>query len=120
VKTNIFAFGDCCRTTLNEVKNIPSLRFYGPTIFENIQAVLKGEAPSTALPTKAPVLAGVSIGPSWGLFIMNGNVMPGDETGKVKFQYIEDYHKSFTGSIEIWRGQRDWLNGTYKDLLGQL
>lgn len=46
--------------------------------------------------------------------------MPGDETGKVKFQYIEDYAKSFSGSIDIWRGQRDWLNGTYKDLLSQL
>lgn len=44
-KKNIFAFGDCCRTSLNEVKNIPSLRFLGPTIHSNVISVLNGEEP---------------------------------------------------------------------------
>ena len=88
IQSNIFAFGDCCRTSLNEVKNIPSLRFFGPTLDANVVSVLKKEEPKVSLPAKAPVLAGVSIGPSFGLFIMNGNVNSGEGVGKVKFEYI--------------------------------
>jgi hypothetical protein len=117
IKNNIFAFGDCCRTSLNEVKNIPSLRFFGPTLYANVVSVLKGEEAKTSLPAKAPVLAGVSIGPSFGLFIMNGTVNSGDGVGKVKFDYIKDYPNIWRGGIEAFRGQRDWLNGTYNDLV---
>lgn len=116
IQSNIFAFGDCCRTSLNEVKNIPSLRFFGPTLYANVVSVLKKEEPKVSIPTKFPVLAGVSIGPSFGLFIMNNTVNSGDEVGKVKFQYISDYSTVWKGSIDAFRGQRDWLNGTYNDL----
>jgi len=33
---NIFAYGDCCITSLNEVKNIPSLKFLGFTLEKNL------------------------------------------------------------------------------------
>lgn len=91
-----------------------------PTIYANVVSVLKGEEPKVSLPAKFPVLAGVSVGPSFGLFIMNGTVNSGDDIGKVKFQYIEDYSGVWKGTIDTFRGQRDWLNGTYNDLLKQL
>jgi hypothetical protein len=102
---------------LNEVKNIPSLRFFGPTLYANVVSVLKKEEPKVSLPAKDPVLAGVSIGPSFGLFIMNSTVNSGYGVGKVKFEYISAYPAIWKGGIDAFRGQRDWLNGTYNDLI---
>jgi len=51
-------------------------------------SVLKGEAPKVSLPQKFPILAGVSIGPSFGIMIINSSVNSGDDIGNVKFQYI--------------------------------
>ena len=82
---NIFAFGDICRTSLNEVKNIPTLKFLGFTLEKNLQSLVKGEPVAAEIPKKLPVFAAVSIGPSYGMFIMNSNVMAGDESGKAKY-----------------------------------
>lgn len=120
IRSNIFAYGDCCRTSLNEVKNIPSLRFLSRQIKANVESLLKKEEPKAAIPAKLPVLAGVSIGPSFGIFVMNGNVNSGEGTGKVKFEYIEQYPQIMKGKIEIFRGQRDWLNGTCDDLISKM
>lgn len=92
------------------------MRFFSPTLYANVVSVLKKEEPKVSIPAKFPVLAGVSLGPSYGLFVMNGNVNSGEDVGKVKFQYINDYPAIWKGGIETFRGQRDWLNGTYNDL----
>jgi hypothetical protein len=39
VNPNIFVFGDACRTSINELKNIPSLKFLAQFIVKNITAV---------------------------------------------------------------------------------
>lgn len=51
---------------------------------------------------------------------MNGNVNSGEGTGKVKFEYLEQYPQVMKGKIEIFRGQRDWLNGTCDDLISKM
>ncbi len=67
MKNNVFAFGDCCRTSINEVKNIASIRFLAPIVKANVVSVLKNETPLKAIPAKFPTLAAVSIGPSFGI-----------------------------------------------------
>ena len=79
--------------------------------------MLKKEEPSVALPTKFPVLAGTSIGPSFGIFVMGATVNSGEGMGKTKFEYIEQYPHIFRGKIEIFRGQRDWLNSTFDSMV---
>jgi hypothetical protein len=37
VKENIFAFGDCCLTSLNEIKGVVSILFLVPYISKNLQ-----------------------------------------------------------------------------------
>jgi hypothetical protein len=97
LRPNIFAFGDCCRTSLNEVKNIPSLRFFSRTIKANVESALKKEEPKVSIPAKFPVMAGVSIGPSFGLFIVNDTVDSAEGASRVKFEYIEQYNQIYKG-----------------------
>jgi len=39
VKENIFVFGDISRSRIHEVKNIPSMKFLAPFVYENIRAI---------------------------------------------------------------------------------
>lgn len=47
---------------------------------------------------------------------MNGNVMAGDENGKGKFSFSEDYIKIWKGAHEIAQGQTGYMDKTYADL----
>jgi hypothetical protein len=101
------------------VKNIPSLRFFSRTIKANVESALKKEESKVSIPAKFPVLANVSIGPSFGLFIMNNSVNSGEGTGN-KFEYIEQYHQIYKGKIDIFHDQSKWHNETYDDLLSKM
>jgi hypothetical protein len=101
---------------LKEVKNIPSLKFLSFTLEKNLQALVKGEAVSTSIPSKLPVFAAVSIGPSFGMFVMNSNVMAGDENGKAKYQFAETWVKIFKGDYEAFKGNKGYLEKTLADL----
>ncbi len=46
VKENIFAFGDCCVTSLNEPKNIGSIKFLSEYVTKNIIQLSSGQSPS--------------------------------------------------------------------------
>ena len=51
---------------------------------------------------------------------MNDIVNSGEGTGKVKFDYIEQYPEIYKGKIAIFRDQRKWHNKTYDDLLSKM
>ncbi len=116
VKDNIFAFGDCCRSSLNEVKNIPSLKFLAPFLYKNVSAVIKGEPAAESIPAKLPVFAAISIGPNYGIFVMNSNVMPGEENGKAKYGFAADWVAMFGGDYEKFKGNKAYLASTYEDM----
>ncbi len=46
IKDNIFAFGDVCLTSLNELKTIPSIKMLSNSIILNILQASRGQAPS--------------------------------------------------------------------------
>jgi NADH dehydrogenase FAD-containing subunit len=104
VKENVFVFGDICKTSLNEVKNIPSIKFLAPFITQNIKDHLKGELPSNPIPAKLPIFAAVSIGPSYGMFVTNQNVNAGEGLAAGKFTFAEDWIKIIGGAHAIVKG----------------
>jgi hypothetical protein len=103
-------------TPLKEVKNIPSLKFLSFTLEKNLQAQVKGEKVSTSIPKSLPVFAAVSIGPAYGMFVMNSNVIVGDENGKAKYQFAETWVKVFKGDFEAFNGNKGYLAKTLADL----
>ena len=103
-------------TPLKEVKNIPSLKFLGFTLEKNLQALINGQPITEAIPNTLPVFAAVSIGPSFGMFIMNGNVIAGDENGKAKYDFHSTWIKIFKGDIEAFNGNKSYLQKTLADL----
>ena len=117
--SNIFAFGDCCRTSINEVKNIPSIKFLAQFLESNLQKVVSGKTDLVSIPDKIPLFAAVSIGPSYGLFVMGDNVMPGDENGKAKYQFAETWVKVFKGDYETFKGNKAYMLKTYSDMGGK-
>jgi len=42
LKENIFAFGDCCQTSLNEIKGALSMKFLAPYIVSNLKQIAHG------------------------------------------------------------------------------
>jgi hypothetical protein len=103
-------------TPLKEVKNIPSLKFLGFTLEKNLQALINGQPIAEAIPNTLPIFAAVSIGPAFGMFIMNGNVIPGDENGKAKYDFHTTWIKIFKGDIEAFNGNKGYLQKTLADL----
>ncbi len=46
VKENVYAFGDCCQTSLNESKSVIAIMFLTSYISSNLIQVAHGRAPS--------------------------------------------------------------------------
>ena len=103
-------------TPLKEVKNIPSLKFLSFTLEKNLQALVKGETVSAAIPKTLPAFAAVSIGPAYGMFVMNSNVIVGDENGKAKYDFASTWVKIFKGDLEAFNGNKGYLAKTLVDL----
>lgn len=119
VKDNIFAFGDICRTSMNEVKNIPSIKFLRQFIAPNVKAVINGQAPTTSIPKKIPVFVAISIGPTYGMYVQNDSVYAAEGNGSGKFSFSEDYIKIWKGAHDVAKGQQAYLESTYADLAKQ-
>lgn len=92
------------------------MKFLAPVIVDNVTAVAAGQAPTKSIPAKLPVFAAISMGPSFGVFVQNSNVMAGEGFGKGKFDFTENYLKIYGGAHEILVGQKAYLDQTYKDL----
>lgn len=120
VASNVFVFGDICKTSLNELKNIPSIKFLAPFIVENIEAQAKGQAPAKSMPAKLPVFVAISVGNDYGMYVVNKNVNGGDGMGKGKFEFTENYIKMYGGAHDIIKGQKAWLAGEYEKLSKEL
>ena len=108
-RSNIFAFGDGCRTPANEVKNIPSIKFLAPFIAKSVSAVARGETPNSPMPLKIPVMAGISVGRTYGIFVANSFVMGGEGHGKSKFEYPITYCKQWSGDLESLQGMKAFM-----------
>ena len=70
----------------------------------------------TASPKTLPAFAAVSIGPAYGMFVMNSNVIVGDENGKAKYDFAETWVKVFKGDLEAFKGNKGYLEKTLADL----
>lgn len=120
IKENVFVFGDICKTRIHEVKNVPSIKFLAPFIYENIVSVALGKKPAKKIPMKLPIFAGISLGPSNGIFIMNEKVMESEDAGKSKFDYTDKYIQMFKGDVKLIQDQKLYLETTYKQLDSEL
>ncbi len=69
-KENVFSIGDIALTPLNELKNIPTIKFESPFLAKNIKALAKG-LPLEPLPAKMPRMCGLSVGPVYGIQVLN-------------------------------------------------
>lgn len=67
LKQNVFAFGDCCQTSLNEEKNIPAMKFMAAVILNNIQTLASGQGIQKSIPAVLPYVIMVSLGPGYAL-----------------------------------------------------
>ena len=79
---NVFAFGDVCKTTLNEDKSVSSIKQLAPLLVKTLKTLAAGGAlPTTGIPASIPKIASVSLGPSYGVMVVNGFVMAGRKFG---------------------------------------
>lgn len=120
LKDNIFVFGDFAKTPINEIKNIPSLKFLGPFAIQSINSVGKGSALSSPMPKKFPTFVAVSVGPSFGIFVQNTAAYPGEGNGAIKFSLCDDYIKIWKGDNTLLQGNNAYLKSTYDDLVSKL
>jgi hypothetical protein len=91
VRDNIFAYGDVCQTSLNEEKTGIVLSFLVPTLAKNLAQIAHGQKPSNTIPSKLPHLSPVSLGPNFGLMVINGIVASGEAFGKSKFEVTDAF-----------------------------
>jgi len=82
---NIFAFGDVCYTSLNELKSVPSMAFMRDILVNNVLQIARSQRPSNQIPERLPELSSVSLGPRQGIMILNGLVNLAADGGKLKF-----------------------------------
>lgn len=72
------------------------------------------------MPKKLPVFAGVSIGPSFGIFIQNSAAYAGEGNGAIKFSLLDDYIKIWKGDDALLKGNTAYLKQSYDDLASKL
>ncbi len=89
MRENIFAFGDVCLTSLNEEKTVPGLKFLSEYLYKNLVQHASGLRPSNQIPSTIPTMSIVSLGPSYGILILNGLVSYNNEAGKKKFEITD-------------------------------
>jgi NADH dehydrogenase FAD-containing subunit len=74
LKENVFAFGDCTLTSLNEEKSIVSIKFMASIVVNNILALAEGKKISETIPRALSFVAMVSMGPTYAIQVLNGMV----------------------------------------------
>jgi hypothetical protein len=99
VKENVYAFGDCCLTSLQESKCVISIVFLTDYIVSNLLQVAHGRAPSHQIPSRLANLSPISLGPNIGIMVFNGLVMMNPAPGKGKFEVTDKYGKIMAGDV---------------------
>jgi len=89
VRENIFAFGDCCITSLNEVKCFASIKFLSDCITKNIIQMSSGQALSNQIPQKITFISAMSLGPDYGMMQINGMFKFGPGLSRDKITYMD-------------------------------
>lgn len=87
-----------------------------PFLAKTIISQAKGETLNDPLPKKMPVLAAISLGPVYGILVLNENVMHGEGHGASKFTYTETYINMYRGDISGLPGNKAYMEDTYKKL----
>ncbi|XP_075262156.1 uncharacterized protein LOC142353710 [Convolutriloba macropyga] len=77
---NVFAFGDCCNTGLNEEKGIPAVIQFGDTLFNNLCKLVHGKSRLQAIPKYPEVMQIIPSGPNDGIIILNYSLMTRGKT----------------------------------------
>lgn len=102
---NIFAFGDVCKTCLNESKGVIAIAFLNEYIVKNIIQTMAGRKPSNQIPSKIPFVCMVSLGPTFGVLTLNGLVNAKDESKKIASGEpgaLEAYHKKLNTIFKVF------------------
>ena len=116
VKENIFVFGDVSKTKIHEVKNIPSMKFLAPFLYDNIMDLVQGQPVSHPIPNKLPAMLAISLGPKTGIFVMGDKVEESEVAAKSKYDYTDSYIKMYGGNVDMIQKQKAYLMDTYKQL----
>lgn len=116
VRENIFAFGDVCLTSLNEVKTAFVIVFLTEYLSKNLQQLAVGQQPSHQLPSRLPFMSMISLGPQYGIMVMNGLVADGATMAKGKFDLTEAYAGLARGDPATIEKMKKQFNGVTKML----
>ena len=71
-----------------------------PYLAKNLAQIAHGQRPSNALPSRLPFMTMVSLGPSFGVVVMNGLVTSGDNIAKGKFDVTDAFGNLCKGDQE--------------------
>ena len=66
------------------------------------------------MPKRLPVFVALSLGPEFGIFVMNDKVNADPSAGKSKFDYTESYIKMFSGDEKLISQQKAYLLDSFK------
>lgn len=99
VKENIFCLGDITQTSLNECKGILGLLFMSEFLYKNLVQNALGRRPSHQLPSSINLMCLISLGPNYGIMVMNEMVKADNELGKMKFEMTEMQAKIRSGDF---------------------
>jgi NADH dehydrogenase FAD-containing subunit len=101
LKGNIFAFGDCTQTSLNENKGAMSMNFMMPFIINNLRQMSRGQRPSHTLPNRLHDFSMVSLGPTYGIMALNGLVIGNEGMAAAKFDLTDTYGRICKGDDRV-------------------
>jgi hypothetical protein len=79
------------------MKGASTIAFLAPYIAKNLQQIAVGQRPSNQLPERLPFFCGVSLGPEYGIMILNGLVSGNNSLGKAKFDVTDKFAKLVSG-----------------------
>jgi hypothetical protein len=71
VYSNIFAFGDCCLTHVNEEKTVTPIKICAKILANNISTLANDGKALLAIPDKFPCIYDITLGPERGISIFN-------------------------------------------------
>ena len=77
-----------------------ALSFLAPYLAKNLAQIAHGQRPTNTIPNRLPFMSLVSMGPAFGIMVMNGLVTSGDNIAKGKFDVTDAYEKLCKGDQE--------------------
>ena len=87
LRENIFAYGDCSQTSLDEEKGIVAIKTFVYNVYFNVIGVISGGKPQAEIPNRINFMQFISVGPLHLIQVLNGKIShdPKGGAGKKAF-----------------------------------